>query len=158
DGGGGAGGVDGAENEVAGLGGMNGRLERMNIAQLADQNDVRVLPHRVLEGLVPVHAIQADLALVDVGLLVGVGEFDGVFDGENVQRLACVDVVEHRGDGGGFAAAGHAGEDDHALVEVAQLLDTGRQAELFERGDTRAHAAGHQGQPAACLEQADGDA
>ena len=54
DGRGGAGGVDGAEHQVAGLGGVNGRLEGFDVAQLADQDDVGVLPHGVLEGLVPV--------------------------------------------------------------------------------------------------------
>ena len=50
------GGVDGAEHQVAGLGGMYRGLERLDVAQLADQNDVGILPHRVLEGLVPVAA------------------------------------------------------------------------------------------------------
>ena len=64
----GTGGVDGAEHQVARLGGVNGRLEGFDVAQLADQDHVGVLPHRVLEGLVPVHDVQADLALVDVRL------------------------------------------------------------------------------------------
>ena len=50
----GTGGVDGAEHQVARFGGVDGRLERIDVAQLADQDDVGVLPHRVLEGLVPV--------------------------------------------------------------------------------------------------------
>ena len=53
---GGAGGVDGAEHQVPGLGRVDGRLERLDVAQLADQDDVGVLPDGVLEGLVPVHA------------------------------------------------------------------------------------------------------
>ncbi len=100
-----AGGVDRAEDEVARFGGMHGGLERFHVAQLADQDDVGVLPHGVLEGLVPILGIQADFALVDVRLLVGEDEFDGVLDGEDVQRLAVVDVVDHRGDGRAFAAS-----------------------------------------------------
>ena len=106
-----------------GLGGVDGRLERLDVAQLADQDHVGVLPHGVLEGLVPVHAVQADLALVDVRLLVGEGELDRVLDGEDVQRLALVDVVEHGRDGRALAGAGDAGEDDQPFGEVAQLLD-----------------------------------
>ncbi len=52
----GAGGVDGAEHQVARFGRMDGGLERFDVAQLADQDDVGILTHGVLEGLVPVHA------------------------------------------------------------------------------------------------------
>ena len=58
-----------------------------------------------LSALCQSHAVQADLALVDVRLLVGEGELDRVLDGEDVQRLALVDVVEHGGDGGALAAS-----------------------------------------------------
>src|SRR5205807_651826 len=54
DGGARAGRVDGAEHEVARFGGVHGGLERFDVAQLADQDDIRVLADRVLEGLVPV--------------------------------------------------------------------------------------------------------
>ena len=64
----GAGGVNGAEHQVARLGGMHGGFERLDVAQLADQDHVGILTHGVLERLVPVHAVQADFALVDVRL------------------------------------------------------------------------------------------
>ena len=78
------------------------------------------------------------------GLLVGEGELDRVLDGEDVQRLAFVDVIEHGGDGRALAAAGDAGQDDQAFGELAQLLDGRRQAELLEIGDVGVDAAGDQ--------------
>ncbi len=75
--------------------------------------------------------VQADFALIDVRLLVGEHEFDRVFDGEDVQRLARVDVVEHRGDGRRFAGAGDAGEDDQPFGKVAQFFDARRQAQVL---------------------------
>ena len=139
-----AGGVDGAEDQVAGLGGVDAGLEGFAVAHLADQDDVGVLADRVLEGRLPVGDVEADLALVDDRLLVGEDELDRVLDGQDVHRFALVDVVEHRGDGGALAAAGDAGQDDHALVEVAELLDRRRQAQLLEGGNLSIDAPGHQ--------------
>ena len=101
----GAGGVNGAEHQVAGFGGVDGGLERVAVAHFADEDDVGVLAHGVLEGRVPVGHVEADFALVDDGFLVGEHELDRVFDGQNVQRFALVDVVEHRGDGRALAAS-----------------------------------------------------
>ena len=111
-----------------------------------------------LSALCQSHHVQADLALVDVRLLVGEGELDRVLDGEDVQRLAFGDVVEHGGDGGALAGAGDAGQDDQAFGEVAQLLDAVGQAEVLEAGDDGVDAAGDQRQPAALLEEADAEA
>ena len=58
-------GVDRAEDQVAGLGRVHGRVERLAVAHLAHQDDVGVLPHGVLQRLVPVDDVDADLALVD---------------------------------------------------------------------------------------------
>ena len=65
--------------------------------------------------------VHADLALIDQALVVGEGELDRVFERENVLAIAVVDPVEHRGDGGALARAGNARQEDHPLVELAQL-------------------------------------
>ena len=54
--------LNGAEHQVAGFRRVDGRLERLDVAQLADEDDVGILTHGVLECLVPVDAVQADLA------------------------------------------------------------------------------------------------
>jgi hypothetical protein len=112
----------------------------------------------MLQRRLPVGDVEADLALVDDRLLVHKGELDGVLNGEDVAVLALVDVVEHRGDGGALARAGHAGQDDQPLVEVAQLLDGGRQVQPLEGGDLGVDAPGHQAELAALLEQVDAEA
>src|SRR5205823_13409053 len=130
----------------------------VDVAQLADQDDVGVLADGVLQRLVPVHDVQADLALVDDRLLVDEGELDGVLDGEDVQRLALVEVVEHRGDGRALAGAGDAGRDDQSFGIIAQLLDAGRQTELLETGDLGVDAPRYQGEFAALPKQRDAEA
>src|SRR5262249_28917656 len=122
------------------------------------QNDVRVLTDGILEGLVPVDAIQADFALIDHRLLVGEGEFDRVFDGQDVQGFPLVDVVKHGGNGGALAAAGDTGQDDQPFRKITQLFNTGRQAQLFEAWNNIVDAPGHQRQSAALLEQTDAEA
>ena len=74
------------EHEVAGLGrGQRGR-DRLEVAHLADEDDVRVLAQRRLEGLAEAGRVGADLALVDDAALVLVDELDRVLDREDVLR------------------------------------------------------------------------
>ena len=114
--------------------GVHGGLEGFDIAQLADQDDVGVLPHRVLERLVPVPGVQADFTLIDISFLVREHEFDGVLDRENVQGLALIDVIDHGGNSRALARTGDARQDDQPFRVIAQALDAGRQA---ERGEIR---------------------
>ena len=150
-----AGGVDRAEHQVPGLGRVDGRLERLDVAQLADQDHVRVLADGVLEGLVPVAHVQADLALVDVRLAVGERELDRVLDGQDVQRLAVVDVVEHRGDRGRLAGPGDAGEDDHPFAKLHKLSMLGGRPRFSNVGIMLLTRRRDQRQAAALLEQGD---
>ena len=84
--GGGIIGVQGAEDQVAGQGGLDGQVGRFAVADLADHDDVRVLaqqgPQAVSEG----HAgYRVDLGLVGADDVV----FHRVFDGRNVNIRAC---------------------------------------------------------------------
>ena len=105
---GGAGGVHRAEDQVAGLAGLEGGLEGLSVAPLADEHHVGVLAHEVFQGRLEALDVDADLALADEGLLVLEDVLDGVLDGHNVTGASVVDVLDHGGDGGAFAAAGGA--------------------------------------------------
>ena len=77
-------GVEGAEDEVAGLGrGERGR-DGLEVADLADQDDVGVLAQHVLEGGGERLGVLAHLPLVDDRPLVLVEELDRVLDGHDV--------------------------------------------------------------------------
>ena len=69
-------GVQGAEGEVAGLGDPQGRLDRLEVAHLADQHHVRVLAQGALEGVGEGVGIGVQLALVDDAALVLMEELD----------------------------------------------------------------------------------
>ena len=58
-------GVQGAEDDVAGLGRRDRRRDRGQVAHFADQDDVRVHPQGAADRLREVGHVDADLALVD---------------------------------------------------------------------------------------------
>ena len=76
--------VQRAEDQVAGLGGLDGDGDRLQVPHLADEHDVRVLAQRGAQGLLEAVGVGADLALVDQALLVLVDELDRVLDGDDV--------------------------------------------------------------------------
>ena len=82
-------GVDGGEDEVAGLGGGERGADRLLVAHLADQDHVGVLAqdaaHRAAEAL----GVGADFALVDDRAFVFVQVLDRVLEGDDVVAPGC---------------------------------------------------------------------
>ena len=58
---------------------------------------------------------------------------DRVLDRHDVRRARRVDVVDHRGERRGLAAAGGAGHEHEAALFLRDLLEHRRQAELVDR-------------------------
>ena len=144
DGAGGRRGVDGAEHQVPGLGRLDGRLESLAVAHFAHQHDVGVFADGVFHADLEVLDIHADLALIDQALVVGEGEFDGVFQGQDMLAVVVVDPVQHRGDGGALAGAGDAGQEDHPLAVAAEFFQRRGQVQGAEIGDEVVHPPRHQ--------------
>ncbi len=107
-------GVESGEDEVSGLCGGDGGLHCLNVAHFADEDDVWRLPHDVFQGFLEGLGVETDFALADDGHLVLMEEFYGVLDGDDVAAAIGVDVVDHRGQGGGLSGAGCAGDEDEA--------------------------------------------
>ena len=111
-------GVQGGDDEVAGEGGADGDVGGFVIANLADDQHLRVLAEQVAGGFGEVEAA----GFVDLGLHdAGDDLLDGVFDGDDVAAALGGEVAEAGVDGGGLAAAGGAGEQQQAggLLEEA---------------------------------------
>ena len=136
--------MDGAEHQVAGFGRVDGGHERFRIAHFADEHHVGVFADGVLHADAEIDDIEANFALVDQALVFREHEFDRVLERENVLAILMVDQIEHRGDRGAFAGARNAGQQDHALVEMAKFLDGGRQKETAEIGHEAIDSASHQ--------------
>src|ERR1043165_5510554 len=157
----GLGGVDGVqrgEDEVPGLGGLHGDLDGLDVAHLADEDDLRGLPQRGAqrerEGL----RVRADLALVHGRLEMLVHVLDGVLDGDDVIRVVAVDLVDERGQRGGLAGAGRPGDEDDAVLELADVVELVRQSELLQRRHALGDDAQDDGVGAALGEDVDAEA
>ena len=135
------GGVDRAEHQVTRFGGVHARFERVAIAHFAHEYDVRILTHGMFESGIPIKNVDADLALVDDGLLVLEEVFNRVFNREDMHALALVDVVEHGRDGRAFAAPGDAGKNDHALIVMASFRSTAADLTFRRWAPSCLHAA-----------------
>ena len=77
------------EHEVAGFGGEQAGLDRLEVAHLADQDDVGILPQRAAQRLRERPRVDRHLALVDDRLAVAVQELDRILDRHHVRRSAC---------------------------------------------------------------------
>ncbi len=118
---------------MAGLGGVERRLDGLVVAHLADEDDVRILAQRAAQRLGERGRVDRDLALVDDRLMVAVEVLDRILDRHDVRRPRRVDVIDHRGERGALAAAGRAGDEDQAALLLGDLLEDGRQPELVDR-------------------------
>ena len=127
----GAGGVQRAEHDVAGFGGADGGFDRGQVAQLTHQDHVGILPQGTAQRLGEAGHVDADLALVDRRLLVGVIELDRVLDRDDVVIEVLVQVVDHAGQRGALARAGRPGDQKQTAGPLNQSHAGRRQAQLL---------------------------
>ena len=146
------------EDEVAGLGREQRRFDRLQVAHLADQDDVGVLAQGAAQRVRERLRVDRDLALVDERLVVAVQVLDRVLDRHHVRRARRVDVVDHRGERGALAAAGRAGDEDQAALFLRDPLQHRRQAELVDRLDPVGNDAQDEADGAALLEDVGAEA
>ena len=73
-----------AENQVAGERSVDGHLSRLFVANLTDQDDIRIVPQEAPQaaGKIQPDAV-IDLHLADAFQVV----LDGIFDGQNLDGL-----------------------------------------------------------------------
>ena len=104
------------EHEVAGLGRGEREADRLEVAELADEDHVGVLAQRAASAALNELRLHADLALVDEAALRLVHELDRILEREDVPGRRLVDVVDHRGERRRLAAAGRTGDEHEALL------------------------------------------
>src|SRR3989475_472193 len=138
DGPGGVVGVHGGEDQVAGERRLDGDLRRLQVADLADHDHVRVLAEEAAQA---VRERQFDLrvhrGLRDSLQLV----LDRILDGHDVE-VGPVDLAQRRVERGGLAGAGRAGDEDDPVRPVDDRL---HDAELLlvhpDLGEVEQHRA-----------------
>jgi pilus retraction protein PilT len=128
-------GVKGGEDEVAGLGGGECGRDRLEVAHLADENHVGVLPQRRFQRFGEARRVRADLALVDDAALVPVHELDRILDGENVVGTGAVDLVDHRRERRRLTGARRSGDEHEPARVLGEGVEHLWQVQLLERLD-----------------------
>ena len=112
-------GVERGEHQVARQGRMDGDLRRLEIADLADHDDVRILPD---DGAQSAGERQSDLRpdgdLVDPFELV----FHGIFDRDDL-LLRHIDLVERGVEGGRLPRTRGPGDEDDAVGLVDEAVE-----------------------------------
>ena len=96
-------GVESAEDQVACFGGCDGELDGFQVAKLTDEDHIGILPQGRPQGVGKAACVFVHLALMNQRPIILIGEFDRIFDGENMFSAGVVDVVEQGGQGRGFS-------------------------------------------------------
>ncbi len=108
---------------------------RLEVAQLADQDDVRVFAERGAQRFGEALRVAVHFALVHQTALVLVDVLDRILDGQDVLVALVVDLVEHRGQRRRLAAAGRPGDQHEPARPLGQRREHLRQAEILEALD-----------------------
>ena len=127
-------GVQGAEDEVAGLrrGERNG--DGFQVAHLTNEDDVRVLTQCVLESTLEGQRVLADLALVNHAVAVRVNEFDRVLNREDVAVPRAVGLIDDRREGRGLTGAGRTGHKHQAAGQIGEVTENLGHPQSRQRG------------------------
>src|SRR5215208_3528586 len=115
-------GVQRSEDEVPGLRRCYGERDGLEVAHLAHEYHVGVLPQDMLESLGEALGILVDLALVYDALLVFVQKLYGVLNAHDVLVPGLVYLVDHGGEGGRFAASRWACNKDEPTRLLGKFL------------------------------------
>jgi hypothetical protein len=113
------------------LRGFNGYRDGLEVAQLADQNDVGVFAKRRAQRVLERFGMSAHFPLIDQTLLVRVHELDRIFDGDDVIRPHPIDVVDHCAEGRRLPRTRGSGDENESLAQHAELKNVRREAELL---------------------------
>ena len=114
-------GMQRGQHQMAGQRRVNGNMCRFRIADFADHDDIRILPHKGPQRLREGQANGGlDLRLVDASNFI----FNRVFDGENF-TAGLVEQAQRRSKCGGLAAACGAGDDNHAMGQGQKRAQLG---------------------------------
>ena len=140
------------EHQVTGLGGEQPRFNGLEVAHLADQNDVRILAQRAAQRLRERARVDRHLPLVDHRAVIAVKELDGILDRHDMCRALAVDMVDHRRQRRALAGTGRPGHQHQPALLDRDPFQHRRQAELLDGPNLHRDDAKHQADSAALLE------
>jgi len=119
--------VQRAEYEMAGAGGHQCQLNGFQVAQLTDEDDIRVFAQGTPQRGGKRFGVDTDFAVVDETVFAFVDEFDRVLDGDDVVAAILVAVIDHGREGRGFAGTRWAGHNYQPAMEHGEFFEDGRE-------------------------------
>ena len=120
------------KHQVAGLCSFESDFDSLFVPHLAHQDDLGRLAQCRPQGQREAGCIAMQLALMDDAVLVGMQEFDGVLDGQNMVVMLLVDHVDDRRQGGGLSRPRRARRQHHSVSQGGDVPEFGRQIEILE--------------------------
>ena len=150
--------VQRAEDDVARLGCRDRSLDCLQIAQLAHEDHVGILPQGTPEGFGKAGNVAANLALIDRAFLRLVIKLNRIFDRDDVVVVVFVDEIDQAGKRGAFARPGWARYKKQSPRPRGQLLANSRHAKLLGREHFVRYLSQHHGNAAALLKNTDAKA
>ena len=121
-------------------------LYRLQIPHFAKQDHIRRLPQAGPQGGNVAGGVHGQLPLADNALVVPVEVFNGVLNGNDMGVPGAIHRVHDAGQSRGFAAAGRAGNQDHAPGHVGDLHDLLGDVHFPPIGDAEADYPNHRRQ------------
>ena len=143
---------------MAGFRGLERGVRGLGVAQLADQDHVRVLTEDAPQRLLEARGVEPHFTLVDDAAAVRVQDLDRVLDRDDVLASRSIDVVEHRSERRRLAGAGGACHEHEPAALLGEPRDTGREPELREVRDLTGDDAECERRRAALAEAVDAEA
>jgi len=86
----------------AGAGGHQRQFNRLEIAKLSDQNDIRILTQSATQGRGKAFGVDAHLAMVYQAVLAFMNELDRVLHSDNMVVPVLIGIIHHRRECCGF--------------------------------------------------------
>ena len=90
-------------------------FNRLDVPQLTNQNEIRVLAQNAFERVTETLGVRAYLPLIHDAILVLVDKFDRIFDGNHVAEFFAIENVQQRSQCRGLTTARGTGDQNQAI-------------------------------------------
>ena len=127
--------MKGGEDEMAGGSRLNGKRNRFQVAELADQDDVRILAQGASEGGCEAFRVPPHLAVVHDTALTCVDKLYRILDRDDVVLPGPIRLVDDRCKRCRLAASRRAGDQNQSPGQGGQLGDDLGQPQILCRGN-----------------------
>ena len=143
---------------MAGFRGGHGNAHGFGIAHLADDEHVWRLAKSGAQRGGKIGRVMADFNLLNHAADICVLILNGIFDRDDVARVAAIDLIHQRGNRRRFARARRPADQDKSARKVGKLFDRGRKMQLMQKRNGRGQRADGSGGASTLLMQIDAEA